>query len=109
MRSSGLGPTARTNKPGTVSTGEQNCRKLLSRTILANEYCSESYCPRASLNYLRVDVSRPARKWTQYYTALGELLSEFEVLRVLPCEQKLFGLTEHSKSQTVMRKISSQK
>ena len=32
---------------------------------------------------LRVDVSRAARKWTQYYTALEELLSEFEILRAV--------------------------
>ena len=35
-------------------------RVKLSRVALASGYCSESCCPRASLDCLRVDVSRPA-------------------------------------------------
>ena len=42
----------------------------------------------------RVTVSRPARKWTQCYAALGEsalrIRSGFEILRVLSCEQNNF-------------------
>ncbi|KOX68127.1 hypothetical protein WN51_08035 [Melipona quadrifasciata] len=90
-----------------TSVGNKNffTSYLLSRALLANgdcseSYCFESYCPRASLNCPKVDVSRPLHKWTQYYTALGELLSEFEVLRVLSREQKLFGLIKHSENQT---------
>ena len=49
------------------------------------------------LNCLRVDVSRPTRKWTQYYTALGELLLEFEtVLKKVWSESEIIELISFS-------------
>ena len=64
---------------------------LLSRVFLADGYCSESHCPRASLNCLRVDVSRT---WLLMDTILHcsrvvafKIRNGFEMLRVLSYEQ----------------------
>ena len=55
----------------------KNCRESLSRVFLASGYYSESYCPRASLNCLRVDV------WQMDTILYGFLLIYINIINII--------------------------